>query len=97
MNQFAVNNLLKKQHPSCTELMKMAEQELAAFFRAVAELFGPEQAKISAEDWLQELKAVNDLPTQDLAASIRQWRSLTVKAAARLAGRVNVSSISFAS
>jgi hypothetical protein len=64
----------------------MAERELSAFFRAVTELFGSEQAKASAEDWLHELTDSNDLP-----ASVRQWRTFTIAAAARLASRVNAS------
>jgi hypothetical protein len=32
----------------------MAERGLSALIRAVTELFGPEQAKLSAEDWLDE-------------------------------------------
>ena len=32
--------------------LNMAERELSAFFAAVDTLFGPEQAKLSAEDWL---------------------------------------------
>ena len=66
------------------DLVTMANRELSAFFSAVTELFGPEQAEQSAEDWLQELTASRDLP-----ASTRQWRTLTVTAAARLASRVN--------
>lgn len=62
----------------------MAERELAAFFTAVTELFGSEQAEASVEDWLRELIASNHLP-----ASTREWRTLTVSAAARLARRVN--------
>ena len=71
----------------------MAEQELAAFFSAVTQSFGSEQAELSAEDWLHELSALNidDLRNNDLSASPRQWRLLTVKASSRLAGRVNVS------
>ena len=62
----------------------IAERELSAFFTAVTELFGSEQAEASVEDWLCELIACNDLP-----ASTREWRTLTVSAAARLARRVN--------
>jgi hypothetical protein len=62
----------------------MAERELSAFFTAVSELFGSEQAEVSAEDWLRELTACPTLP-----ASPREWRTLTVSAAARLARRVN--------
>jgi hypothetical protein len=39
--------------------MAMAERELAAFFNAVTELFGSEQALLSAEDGLQEAMAID--------------------------------------
>jgi hypothetical protein len=81
MNELAVNRPLMTH-----DLITMAKRELSAFFCAVTELFGPEQAKASAEDWLHELMAGNDLP-----ASARQWRTLTIRAAARLASRVNAS------
>jgi hypothetical protein len=45
-----------------SDLIKMAERELAAFMVAVTDLFGPEQAKESVEDWLRELVARSDLP-----------------------------------
>ena len=63
--------------------MTMAERELSAFFNAINQLFGPEQAELSAEDWLRELIEVDGLP-----ASVREWRSLTAKASVRLASRV---------
>lgn len=68
----------------CADLITMAERELSAFFHAVTELFGPEQAKASADDWVRELMASDNLP-----ASARQWRTFTIAAAARLAARVN--------
>ena len=43
-------------------------------------------AEASAEDWLRELMASNDLP-----ASGPEWRTLTIAAATRLASRVNTS------
>ena len=92
MNQFALIKSLKNQRPICGDLVTMAERELAAFFNAVTELFGSEQAEISAEDWLQEMTANSDLP-----ASTRQWRLLTVRVMARLASRMNASSISITS
>lgn len=69
--------------------IKAAEQELAAFFNAVKQLFGREQAELSAEDWLDELAGIDSLPS-----SVRDWRSVTVKASARLATRLNASSLS---
>lgn len=72
--------------PICSGLTAMAERELSSFFTAVTELFGPEQAEISAEDWLRQLMASDDLP-----GSPRHWRSLSIMAASRLAARVNAS------
>jgi len=46
----------------------MAEHELSAFFGAVTELFGSEQAALSAEDWLHALINIDGLP-----ASTREW------------------------
>jgi hypothetical protein len=69
--------------------MTMAERELSAFFNSVTELFGLEQAELSAEDWLQELSEIDGLPT-----SARQWRLITAKASTRLASRVSASSLS---
>ena len=76
-------------NPGCTDLMTMAELELSAFFNAVTELFGSEQAELSAEDWLQELIEIDDLPT-----SVPKWRSITAKVSTRLASRVRASSLS---
>jgi hypothetical protein len=73
-------------HP-CPDLVTMAERELSAFFKAITHLFGSEQAELSAEDWLQELTAINHLP-----ASTGEWRSITTKVSTRLALRVNASS-----
>lgn len=69
--------------------MRSAEQELASFFNAVKQLFGKEQAELSAEDWLHELTEINDLPD-----TIRDWRLVTLKASSRLATRVKASSLS---
>ena len=91
MNQRTLNQSTNYD-PSCGDLMKMAERELAAFFGAVTELFGPEQGEVSAKDWLHELTVSRHLPE-----SIREWRQLTVKVLARLARRVNPASLSTAS
>jgi hypothetical protein len=87
MNPVAPYKQSKISKPSCADFMTMAERELAAFLNAVAQLFGPEERKLSAEDWLQELNRTERLP-----ASTREWRSITAKASTRLAGRVNPSS-----
>jgi hypothetical protein len=73
----------------CADLKTMAERELSAFFNAVTQLFGSEQAELSAEDWLQELIEIDGLP-----ASAREWRLITAQVSTRLAARVSASSLS---
>ena len=73
----------------CAGLITMAERELSAFFKTATQLFGAEQAELSAEDWLRELIEVDVLPT-----SAREWRLITAKVSTRLASRVSASSLS---
>jgi hypothetical protein len=68
---------------TCEDQIHMAERELSAFIRAVTELFGPEQARLSTEDWLDESELMDRLPR----ATSRDWRAVTVAASARLANR----------
>jgi hypothetical protein len=68
---------------ACEEQIKMAERELSAFIRAVDELFGAEQARLSTEDWLDQLDLRDVLPR----ATSRDWRAVTVAASARFANR----------
>ncbi|HXY52654.1 MAG TPA: hypothetical protein VEI01_24630 [Terriglobales bacterium] len=65
----------------------LAERELASFIAAVAKSYGPEQAKLSAEDWLEESKLMDSPPRSEA----RNWRAVTIAASARLANRVNAS------
>ena len=68
--------------------LKMAEREHSAFFAAAETLFGPEQAKLSAEDWLNATEQVlgeNELTSRD-------WRAVTIVASSRLARRLAVAS-----
>jgi hypothetical protein len=79
-----MNRLARYKPPNisnlgCADFIATAERELSAFFRAVTERFGSEQAKLSAEDWLQELIEIDGLP-----ASTREWRLITAKAASRV-------------
>jgi len=64
----------------------LAERELASFLVAVRELFGPEQALLSAEDWIDESELMDSPPR----STSRDWRTVTVAASARLANRVTV-------
>jgi len=90
MNQLCVDERPKNDNPACSDSMTMAERELAAFFVAVMELFGSEQPRLAAEDWLHELVTVNGLP-----GSTREWRQITTEVSARLASRVNSISTDF--
>ena len=76
----AMNNHLKL---GCQ--IKMAERELGAFLHAVAELYGPGEAMISAQDWLDELELLDYIPE----ATPREWRLLTIAAGNRLSKRVS--------
>ncbi len=71
------------RNSTCEDQINMAERELSAFIRAVTELFGPEQAKLSTEDWLDESELMDSPPR----ATSRDWRVVTVAASARLANR----------
>ena len=63
----------------------IAERELLAFVTAVTELFGPEEAGVAAEDWLEESDLIDDPPR----SLLRDWRSVTIAASARLASRID--------
>ncbi len=65
--------------------MHMAERELSAFISAITELFGPDQATLSAEDWLDESELLDSPPR----STSRNWRAVTIAASARVANRVN--------
>jgi len=56
--------------------MTMAELELSAFFNAVTELFGSEQAQFSAEDCVHELIKIDGRPLQPANGdlSLRRFR-----------------------
>jgi hypothetical protein len=71
--------------PADADLMVIAKRELGAFIRAVTELFGPEQARLAAEDWVDELELMDALP----GPARRDWGSVTVAASAQLARRLN--------
>jgi hypothetical protein len=65
----------------------LAERELCSFAAAVTALYGPEQARLSAEDWLEGSELMDSPPRSEA----RNWRAITIAASARLANRVNAS------
>ena len=76
------------QCPACSELVRKAERELGAFTSAVAELYGAEQARLSAIDWLDQFESLNNLP----GSTSHDWRLVTVRATVRLVKRLRVKS-----
>jgi hypothetical protein len=70
------------------DLTVAAERELGAFVNAVSDLYGPDQARLAAEDWLLELEMMDMAPE----LSCRVWRTLTIVSASRLAVRLNAAS-----
>ena len=71
------------RNSTCEDQINVAGRELSAFIRAVTELFGPEQARLSAGDWLDESELVGSPHT----ATRKEWRAVTIAASARLANR----------
>jgi len=57
------------------------DEELLAFTRAVADLFGPEQARLSERDWFAESDSMDAPPL----SVVRDWRAVSVTASFRLA------------
>jgi hypothetical protein len=71
--------------PADGDLMVIAERELGAFIRVVTESFGPEQARLATEDWVEEVELMDALP----GPSRREWGSVTIAASVQLAKRLN--------
>jgi hypothetical protein len=71
---------------SIYEKQRLAEREMSSFIAAVTELYGPEQARLSEKDWLEELELMDRpaMPTN------RHWRAVTMAASIRLAGRLTI-------
>jgi len=57
------------------------DEELSAFTRAVEDGFGPEQARESERDWLDESDSM-DAPS---LSTVRNWRAVSIAARFRLA------------
>jgi hypothetical protein len=64
----------------------VAERELSSFITAVTQLYGPEQARLAAQDWLDESELMDSPPRSEM----RHWRAVTIAASARLADRIDV-------
>jgi hypothetical protein len=67
------------------EHTRLAERELSSFMAAVTKLHGRQQARLAADDWLDESDLMDSLPRFEAL----DWRSVTIAASSRLANRVN--------
>jgi hypothetical protein len=67
------------------EQTHLAERELSAFINAVTERFGPEQARVSTQDWVDEAEMMDSPPR----STARDWRAVTIAASVRLANRID--------
>lgn len=65
--------------------MQLADRELSSFIAAITALYGRNQADLSAQDWLDESELMDSPPRSEE----RDWRAVTIAAAARLADRLN--------
>ena len=61
-------------------LFPLAKRELSAFFHVVDQLFGAEQARQAALDWIDEMGAMS----WPAGEGIPDWREATIRATARL-------------
>jgi hypothetical protein len=68
---------------SNANLIILAERELAAFYKAVSELFGSKQARLSAAEWIDELESI-DWPARP---GVSDFRRITNAAIAKFAHR----------
>ena len=69
-----------------TDQMDLAERELSAFIAVVRASYGPAEAELSAEDWIEESELMDSPPRSE----VRNWRAVTIAASVRLADRLNV-------
>ena len=83
--EYGMNDRESFSNSTYEEQTLLAERELSSFVAAVTKLFGPDEAKVAADDWLDE----SDLMDSPPRSEARDWRSVTIAASARLADRVD--------
>jgi hypothetical protein len=85
VREYGMNDRESFSNSTYEEQAHLAERELSSFVAAVTKLFGPDEAKVAADDWLDESDLMDSPPRSDA----RDWRSVTIAASARLADRVD--------
>ena len=76
-------SMTDQEGKSMAQHLASAEKELSAFVTAVHQLFGPEQARYAADNWMEKLEQTDWIRE----AQAIDWRAITIGAAARLVGR----------
>jgi hypothetical protein len=66
------------------ELIMTAESELAAFYEAVFKRYGAKEARMAAQDWIEEVETM-DWPGD---GALPHWRYVTIVAADCLTSRI---------
>ena len=64
--------------------LRIAEREFGAFYTAVLRTYGPEEARAAASDWIEVLETMDC----DADTEAKNWRPVTIAAAASLAARI---------
>jgi hypothetical protein len=85
VREYGMNDRESFSNSTYEEQTHLAERELSSFVAAVTKLFGPDEAKVAADDWLDESDVMDSPPRSEA----RDWRSVTIAASARLADRVD--------
>jgi hypothetical protein len=85
VGEYGMNDRESFSNSTYEEQTHLAERELSSFVAAVTKLFGPDEAKVAADDWLDEPDLMDSPPRSEA----RDWRSVTIAASARLADRVD--------
>ncbi len=81
------NSIVETQQASAgmmTDLLLTAERELASFYGAIERMYGSEEARKAAHDWIDEAETM-DSPVNGV---LPNWRRATIVAADCLASRV---------
>ena len=85
VREYGMNVRESFSNSTCEQVARLAERELSCFVAAVTRWFGPEEAKVAADYWLDELEVADSPPR----STTRDWRSVTIAASARLAKRID--------
>ena len=84
MSSFVATSNQNRGDDRQNRLFTAAEKEMSSFVSAVESMFGTEQARQAANDWITELESYAPDPKN----GVNPWREVSIAAASRLAERV---------